>query len=74
MKAVPDNAEQPDDDQQSATGQQSAPIQFRSDVTVELVRSSAHDSDVLFAARVSTLTDSRAVQAGFAVIVVGLGL
>jgi thymidylate synthase (FAD) len=29
-------------------------IQFRSDVTVELVRSSAHDSDVLFAARVST--------------------
>jgi len=30
-------------------------IQFRSDVTVELVRSSAHDSDVLFAARVSTM-------------------
>jgi thymidylate synthase (FAD) len=30
-------------------------IQFRSDVTVELVRSSASDSDVLFAARVSTL-------------------
>jgi len=29
-------------------------IHFRSDVTVELVRSSAHDSDVLFAARVST--------------------
>jgi len=29
-------------------------IQFRSDVTVELVRSSASDSDVLFAARVST--------------------
>jgi thymidylate synthase (FAD) len=29
-------------------------IQFRSDVTVELVRSSANDSDVLFAARVST--------------------
>ncbi|HEY8588956.1 MAG TPA: FAD-dependent thymidylate synthase [Naasia sp.] len=28
--------------------------QFRSDVVVELVRSSAHDSDVLFAARVST--------------------
>ena len=27
---------------------------FRSDMTVELVRSSAHDSDVLFAARVST--------------------
>lgn len=31
-----------------------APIQFRSDVTVELVRSSARDADVVFAARVST--------------------
>jgi len=30
-------------------------IQFRSDVTVELVRASASDADVLFAARVSTL-------------------
>jgi len=30
------------------------PIQFRSDVDVELVRASAHDADVLFAARVST--------------------
>ncbi|MEO6505615.1 MAG: FAD-dependent thymidylate synthase [Terrimesophilobacter sp.] len=29
-------------------------ITFRSDITVELVRSSAHDADVLFAARVST--------------------
>jgi thymidylate synthase (FAD) len=29
-------------------------VQFRSDVTVELVRASAQDSDVLFAARVST--------------------
>jgi thymidylate synthase (FAD) len=29
-------------------------IEFRSDVTVELVRASAHDADVLFAARVST--------------------
>jgi thymidylate synthase (FAD) len=29
-------------------------VQFRSDVTVELVRSSASDADVLFAARVST--------------------
>src|SRR3546814_11814615 len=29
-------------------------IEFRSDVTVELVRASASDSDVLFAARVST--------------------
>jgi thymidylate synthase (FAD) len=33
---------------------ESPEITFRSDVTVELVRSSAHDSDVLFAARVST--------------------
>ena len=30
-------------------------IEFRSDMTVELVRSSAHDSDVVFAARVSTM-------------------
>ncbi|HVQ19053.1 MAG TPA: FAD-dependent thymidylate synthase, partial [Actinomycetes bacterium] len=29
-------------------------IEFRSDVTVELVRSAARDADVLFAARVST--------------------
>src|SRR4051794_29876729 len=29
-------------------------VQFRSDMTVELVRASASDSDVLFAARVST--------------------
>ena len=29
-------------------------VEFRSDVTVELVRSSAQDADVLFAARVST--------------------
>lgn len=29
-------------------------IRFRSDVTVELVRSGAHDADVIFAARVST--------------------
>lgn len=33
----------------------STEAQFRSDVTVELVRSSASDSDVLFAARVSTM-------------------
>ena len=29
-------------------------IRFRSDVTVELVKATAHDSDVVFAARVST--------------------
>jgi thymidylate synthase (FAD) len=32
----------------------STEVEFRSDVEVELVRSSASDSDVLFAARVST--------------------
>ncbi len=31
-----------------------AAIRFRSDVTVELVKATAHDSDVVFAARVST--------------------
>src|ERR687883_1996643 len=31
-----------------------AGVTFRSDVTVELVRASAQDADVLFAARVST--------------------
>jgi thymidylate synthase (FAD) len=45
--AVPVMAEQPP----------TSPYEFRSDVTVELVRSSAADSDVLFAARVSTLGD-----------------
>ena len=30
------------------------PIQFREDMTVELVKSSASDSDVIWAARVST--------------------
>jgi thymidylate synthase (FAD) len=35
-------------------GTDAANLEFRSDVTVELVRASAHDSDVLFAARVST--------------------
>ena len=33
---------------------ESMPIEFRSDVTVELVRAAAQDADVLFAARVST--------------------
>ena len=33
-------------------------IEFRSDVTVELVRSSARDADVVFAARVSTVGES----------------
>ncbi len=38
-------------------------VQFRSDVTVELVRSSAQDSDVLFAARVSTQGEQTLEQA-----------
>ena len=33
-------------------------IEFRSDVTVELVRSSAQDADVVFAARVSTVGEA----------------
>lgn len=37
-------------------------IEFRSEMTVELVRSSAHDSDVLFAARVSTLGEQTLEQ------------
>ncbi|WP_175409982.1 FAD-dependent thymidylate synthase [Streptomyces sp. TRM64462] len=36
------------------TSSESAKLHLRSDVTVDLVRSSAHDSDVLWAARVST--------------------
>ena len=36
----------------------SADIEFRSDVTVELVRASARDADVIFAARVSTAGES----------------
>ncbi len=35
-------------------GEQQWAVQFRSDVTVELVRAAAQDADVLFAARVST--------------------
>lgn len=37
---------------------ESQEISFRSDVTVELVRASAHDADVVFAARVSTVGES----------------
>jgi thymidylate synthase (FAD) len=60
VKAVPQE-DQPDAGkparspvEPAETPEPGAPIRFRSDVTVELVRSSAHDSDVLFAARVST--------------------
>lgn len=38
-------------------------VVLRSDVVVELVRSSAHDSDVLFAARVSTLGEQTLSEA-----------
>ncbi len=34
---------------------QDGAMQFRSDMTVELIRAAAQDADVLFAARVSTL-------------------
>lgn len=37
---------------------ESQEISFRSDVTVELLRASAHDADVVFAARVSTVGES----------------
>jgi thymidylate synthase (FAD) len=40
-----------------------ADVTFRSDMTVELVRSSAHDDDVLFSARVSTLGDKTLADA-----------
>src|SRR5690606_28753923 len=36
------------------TDREADPIEFRSDVSVDLVRASARDADVLFAARVST--------------------
>lgn len=39
-------------------------IVFRSDVTVELIRSAAQDSDVLFAARVSTQGEASRAAAG----------
>ena len=49
-----------------ATEPQASEIEFRSDVTVELVRASASDADVLFAARVSTQGEQtlEAAQAG----------
>lgn len=40
------------DREDSQVGDSRADVRFRSDVTVELVRHSATDSDVLFAARV----------------------
>jgi thymidylate synthase (FAD) len=42
---------------QESVADKAADVTFRSDMTVELVRSSAHDSDVIFAAKVSTLGD-----------------
>ena len=45
----------PDESNASApSGTESGEVRFRSDMTVELVRASAGDADVLFAARVST--------------------
>jgi thymidylate synthase (FAD) len=54
VRIVPEDlkSQQPSTPEQSQSHKPQ--IMFRSDVTVELVRSSAHDSDVLFAARVST--------------------
>ena len=42
----------------------SIPLKFRSDVTVELVKHSASDSDVVWAARVSTAGERSNVDAG----------
>ena len=53
MPSLPDSLE-PD----STVRGTSQDIQFRSDVTVELVRSSAQDADVVFAARVSTVGEA----------------
>ena len=49
-----------------ATVEETPEVVFRSDVTVELVRSSAHDADVLFAARVSTQGEQSLEQASSA--------
>ncbi|PPI35415.1 thymidylate synthase (FAD) [Rathayibacter sp. RFBD1] len=46
----------------SSGSDENAPV-FRSDVVVELVRASAHDSDVLFAARVSTQGEKTLAEA-----------
>jgi thymidylate synthase (FAD) len=48
---------------QESVADPAADVTFRSDMTVELVRSSAHDSDVIFAARVSTEGDKTLAQA-----------
>ncbi|PPF12052.1 MULTISPECIES: FAD-dependent thymidylate synthase [unclassified Rathayibacter] len=49
-------------EQSSLSADPSSPV-FRSDVVVELVRASAHDSDVLFAARVSTQGEKTLAEA-----------
>ncbi len=48
----------------ASDSQTSSAIEFRSDMTVELVRASAQDSDVLFAARVSTVGEQSLEGAG----------
>ena len=48
----------------SITVSDEGPVQFRSDMTVELVRASAQDADVLFAARVSTLGEQSLDEVG----------
>ena len=46
------------------TSTPSIPLKFRSDVTVELVKHSASDSDVVWAARVSTAGERSNTDAG----------
>jgi thymidylate synthase (FAD) len=43
----------------TTSSEPSVPIKYRSDVTVELVKHSASDSDVVWAARVSTAGEQK---------------
>ena len=49
-----DTAQEPDVSDPNPVDTVGDPVVFRSDMTVELVKATAHDSDVVFAARVST--------------------
>ena len=49
-----DPASDPDLGRHAEADEAESAIRFRSDMTVELVKATAHDSDVVFAARVST--------------------
>ena len=57
MPNLPDSSDHDSSDASDASDA-SGDITFRSDVTVELVRASARDADVVFSARVSTVGES----------------